>query len=152
MTKLNKGFTLIELLVVIAIIGILSGLIIVSMNSATKQANDARVQASLDQLRTAAQLYAINNNNVFSSTTEELALTACTSTASTFMTGDAITLCADAANYDTATPSIRIKADGTAYCAAFDLQAGTVWCVDSSGYAGLTSAVANCDATNFNCQ
>jgi general secretion pathway protein G len=151
MTKSNKGFTLIELLVVIAIIGILSGLIVMPMGTTTKQANDARVQASMDQMRTAAQLYAINNNNLFSSTTTETALTACTSTPSTFMTGDAITLCTDAANYDTATPSIRINAAGTKYCAAFALQTGKFWCIDSTGYAGTTTAVADCDNTNFNC-
>ena len=37
-----KGFTLIELLVVIAIIGILSGLIIISMNNSINLANDAK--------------------------------------------------------------------------------------------------------------
>ncbi|MFA5368927.1 MAG: type II secretion system protein [Candidatus Paceibacterota bacterium] len=153
MTKLNKGFTLIELLVVIAIIGILSGLIIVSMSTATQSANDARVQAGADQLRSAAMVYAISNSNLFSSTTTAVNLTACTATPSTFMLagGDAKTVCDDIVDYDTATPSIRISADGTAYCAAFDLQAGTVWCVDSIGYSGLTSAVANCDEGTLDC-
>lgn len=39
------AFTLIELLVVIAIIGILSGLIIVTMSGATNSANDAKRKA-----------------------------------------------------------------------------------------------------------
>ena len=158
MTKLNKGFTLIELLVVIAIIGILSGLIIVSMNTATKSANDARVQADADQLRSTAMLYAINHSNLFNSngTTAIANNTDCTTgTASTFLDGvspnDAQKVCLDIINYDTNTPTINLKADGTAYCAAFDLQAGTVWCVDSTGFSGLTSAVANCDVTNYTC-
>ena len=50
MNKKNKGFTLIELLVVIAIIGILSGLIIVSLGDATNQAKEAKINSALDQV------------------------------------------------------------------------------------------------------
>jgi prepilin-type N-terminal cleavage/methylation domain-containing protein len=150
----NKGFTLIELLVVIAIIGILSGLIIVSMSGANNSAKDARLQADMDQFRTSAELYKINNSNLYSSTGSAVALTDCTATASTFMAtgGDNKKLCDDMVTYDgSGTPSIRINAGGTAYCAAFDLLGGTFWCVDSTGYAGTAAAIADCDATNFNC-
>ncbi|OQB09418.1 MAG: hypothetical protein BWY21_00787 [Parcubacteria group bacterium ADurb.Bin216] len=41
-SKLSQAFTLIELLVVIAIIGILAGIIVVSMGSAQGSADDAR--------------------------------------------------------------------------------------------------------------
>lgn len=51
----NKGFTLIELLVVIAIIGILSSIVLVSMNSTRAKAKDARVQASIAQVRAIAE-------------------------------------------------------------------------------------------------
>ena len=47
----HKGFTLIELLVVIAIVGILSGVIITSLNSAREQARDAGRIGDLKQLR-----------------------------------------------------------------------------------------------------
>ena len=53
----KKGFTLIELLVVIAIIGILSGTVIVSMSGAQDSAKNARIQAGMDQLRSAAEVY-----------------------------------------------------------------------------------------------
>jgi len=47
----NKAFTLIEILVVISIIGILSGIVVVSLNKANDAANDALKKSALDQLR-----------------------------------------------------------------------------------------------------
>jgi len=51
------GFTLIELLVVIAIIGILSGIVIVSMSGARAKARDARRLSDMRQIATALQMY-----------------------------------------------------------------------------------------------
>ncbi len=48
----NRGFTLIELLVVIAIIGILSSVVLVSLNSARNRGKDTRVISAVQQLRT----------------------------------------------------------------------------------------------------
>jgi len=50
---LKQAFTLIELLVVIAIIGILSGLIVVSMSGVTQKANVAKAQVFSNSLRNA---------------------------------------------------------------------------------------------------
>ncbi|MFA5086653.1 MAG: LamG-like jellyroll fold domain-containing protein [Candidatus Paceibacterota bacterium] len=53
---IRKAFTLIELLVVIAIIGILSGLIVVTMNGVTAKANIAKSQVFSNSLRNALML------------------------------------------------------------------------------------------------
>ena len=53
----KKGFTLIELLVVIAIIGILSSVVLASLNSARQKSRDARRVADIGQIRLALELY-----------------------------------------------------------------------------------------------
>jgi len=60
-----KAFTLIELLVVIAIIGILSGIIAVSLNGATNAANDAKTKADMGSIKRAIVVYGVQNNNTY---------------------------------------------------------------------------------------
>lgn len=60
--KREEGFTLIELLVVIAIIGILSSVVLASLNTARGKGNDAKVKAQLSGLRAAVEIYYDNNN------------------------------------------------------------------------------------------
>lgn len=57
----QRGFTLIELLVVIAIIGILSSVVLASLNSARAKANDAKRYSDLHQLANALELYYSSN-------------------------------------------------------------------------------------------
>ena len=53
----TRGFTLIELLVVIAIIGILSSVVLASLNSARGKGANAAVKSSMANLRAQAELY-----------------------------------------------------------------------------------------------
>jgi len=73
MRKLAKqrGFTLIELLVVIAIIGILSSVVLASLNSARAKARDAKRVADLGQVQTALALY-YDSNQKYPQTLAEL--------------------------------------------------------------------------------
>lgn len=61
--KSKSGFTLIELLVVIAIIGLLSSVVLASLNSARAKARDAKRQADLKQLQLALELYFDSNGS-----------------------------------------------------------------------------------------
>lgn len=59
--KFKKGFTLIELLVVISIIGVLSTIVLSSLNSARVKARDAKRVSDIRQLQSALELYYSNN-------------------------------------------------------------------------------------------
>ncbi|MFA5987604.1 MAG: type II secretion system protein [Candidatus Paceibacterota bacterium] len=73
MKKINKrGFTLIELLVVIAIIGILSSVVLVSLNSSRAKARDAKRIADISQLQTALALY-MDTNGTYPAAIADLA-------------------------------------------------------------------------------
>jgi prepilin-type N-terminal cleavage/methylation domain-containing protein len=64
----NKGFTLIELLVVVAIIGILSSVVLSSLNTARGKARISKAQAELGQIAIAINLLA-NDTGLMPSTT-----------------------------------------------------------------------------------
>ncbi len=59
----KKGFTLIELLVVISIIGLLSSVVLTSVNSARAKARDARRITDLKQIQTALEFYYDTNGS-----------------------------------------------------------------------------------------
>ncbi|MEK9161554.1 MAG: type II secretion system protein [Patescibacteria group bacterium] len=56
MKNLKRGFTLIELLVVIAIIGILSSVVLASLNTARGKGANAAVKSNLNNIRAQAEL------------------------------------------------------------------------------------------------
>ncbi|MFA5009220.1 MAG: prepilin-type N-terminal cleavage/methylation domain-containing protein [Candidatus Paceibacterota bacterium] len=140
----KKGFTLIELLVVIAIIGILSGLIIVSMNSANNSAKNARIQSDLDQLRTVAMLYSLGQSpNTY------VGYSGAGTSASI--------LIADILTQAPATQPTIPAPTATGYCAVYSIwptgSTSTYWCVDSAGNSTrLTGTLSNCSGAVTTCR
>src|SRR3989338_3344657 len=59
----RRGFTLIELLVVISIIGLLSSVVLTSLNSTRQKARDSVRKSDLKQLQLAMNLYLANHND-----------------------------------------------------------------------------------------
>lgn len=59
--KKSRGFTLVELLVVIAIIGVLSSVVLVSLQSTRAKSRDARRLTDVKQIQNAIELYRDGN-------------------------------------------------------------------------------------------
>jgi len=140
MKNSRKGFTLIELLVVIAIIGILSAVVLASLNTARAKGQDAAVKSNLNGARTQAELYYDENANKYNTG----AWTADTGVCG--VTGiQKQVLAAGTATGGTA----ACYASSTAYAVSAPLKAGGNWCIDSTGVSATTSAAIS--ASKFTC-
>ena len=100
-TKQQRGFTLIELLVVIAIIGLLSSVILASLNGARKKSRDARRISDIKQLQVALELY-YSEHNAYPAATSDL------------VPGDISSVATDPAN--SAAYTYLIASGGSYYC------------------------------------
>lgn len=133
---LAKGFTIIELLVVIAIIGILSSVVLASVNTARTKALDAKVKTQMATIRTAAENYFSTNGNYGSAVA-----TNGDCSAGVFFT-DAVTGMKQltvSLNYPETENTIVCDSSGTAYAVQDNLSDGLYWCVDSSGNSRASS-------------
>jgi general secretion pathway protein G len=60
-----QGFTLIELLIVVIIIAILAAIAIPQFSNTTADAQESTLDANLNNLRSAIEMYRVQHNNVF---------------------------------------------------------------------------------------
>lgn len=143
---MKRGFTLIELLVVIAIIGILSAVVLASLNTARQKGNDAAIKADLGSVRTQAALYYDDHNGTYNSGAAAVGPD-CTSSASEDLLDDSRIAqqiaAAETANGTTSVVVCNIADDGTAYAVSSPLVTDPLsyYCVDSVG-AGMVTATA----------
>jgi len=146
--KKKAGFTLIELLVVIAIIGILAGIVLVSLGGARNRAKDARIQAELAQVRALAEL--INSDD---GSYENLCAADDTlNEGASDYGGQLGTIEDDIETQQGGSLTLECHATTTDYCVSAQLVSTDDWyCVDSKGNSFATSSNP-CDATDYSCE
>jgi prepilin-type N-terminal cleavage/methylation domain-containing protein len=141
-----SGFTLIELLVVIAIIGILSSVVLASLNTARNKGNDAAIKSNLAEARAQAELFYDANGNSYAGVCGATAVNgvktiqaAVIAAQTAYNGGTSInTTYTTAGSADTTKGTCHDSSAG--WGAEVPLKTSGYFCVDSTGVTATTSA------------
>lgn len=132
MNTKTKGFTLIELLVVIAIIGILSSVVLASLNTARNKGTDAAIKAEMSNVRAGMEVFYDGSSTYVGGTSSSAVTSSWTS-----MAAKATSVGGTASSTGYAVYA-QLKSDSTKY-----------FCISSSGEATTTSATPT--TTDLDC-
>ncbi|KKP87376.1 MAG: Pilin domain-containing protein [Parcubacteria group bacterium GW2011_GWC1_35_8] len=139
--KNKKGFSLIELLIVVAIIGVLSSVVLASVNDARTKAMDAVVKGSLKSIQSQAQMYYEDHSSIYAGLCSDPAVLAIFNKAIAnagvgvgypVWGGPHPGICNDTFQfgYKGYVVYVSLKSLPQSYPSSY-------WCVDSTGYVGI---------------
>ena len=135
--KLQKGFTLIELLIVIAIIGILSSVVLGSLNTARSKAADAAIKGDLNSIRSQASIFYDNQPSPSYGTAQTAA---CNLGAGNIFADPNVKNSIAHAVIQNGGTDGYCGTTGQGYAVAVPLKTAGIWCVDSNGVSRSTTA------------
>jgi len=149
MKNYKKGFTLIELLVVIAIIGILSSVVLASLNTARNKGADAAVKSNLANARAQAELFYDSNTQSYAGVCAAPAVAGVKSiNASVLAAAQAVGIPSVAANNAAQTATANCNDAVATWVASVPTRSVTgFYCVDSTGQSKSTATALAASAT-----